>query len=308
MSHKIIFMGTPQFSVLSLEALAKSSYKICCVYTQPPKKSNRGRKLNSSPIQKIAQNLNLAIRSPNSLKTDEELFFFKNLDPDIVVVVAYGQLIPKKFLDIPKKGFLNIHASLLPKWRGAAPIQRAVMNLDKETGVSMMRITEALDTGPVMSKIKIEIKPSDTSYKISEKLSKISSENIVKTLDSIFNDKARFTKQENNFATYAKKILKAEGKIDWNNNANNIIGKINSLNPDPGAWFEYKKIRYKIWQAIILEKKGVTGTIVDNNFTIACKDKSIRINEIQREGKNKLLLKDFLLGMNFKIGDLVNNV
>ena len=225
-----------------------------------------------------------------------------------MVVVAYGQLIPKKFLDIPKKGFLNIHASLLPKWRGAAPIQRAVMNLDKETGVSMMRITEELDTGPVMSKIKIEIKPSDTSYKISEKLSKISSENIVKTLDSIFNDKARFTKQENNFATYAKKILKTEGKIDWNNNANNIIGKINSLNPDPGAWFEYKKIRYKIWQAIILEKKGVTGTIVDNNFTIACKDKSIRINEIQREGKNKLLLKDFLLGMNFKIGDLVNNV
>ena len=305
MQHKIIFMGTPQFSVPILEVLAKSSYKISCVYSQPPKKSNRGHKLNSSPIQKTAENLNLPIRSPNNLNTIEEWNFFKDINPDIVVVVAYGQLIPKKFLDVVKNGFINIHASLLPKWRGAAPIQRAVINLDKETGISLMKIEEELDSGPIMKKIKIDISPFDTSNKISEKLSKVGSENIVKALDDIFENKAKFVQQEHNLATYAKKIKKNEGKINWKEDAKKIIGKINGLNPDPGAWFEYKSVRYKIWQALIFEKKGTAGTILDSNFTIACKNKSIRIKEIQKEGKNKLLLKDFLLGMKIKVGDIV---
>ena len=298
-------MGTPQFSVPYLEVLAKSSYEISCVYTQPPKESNRGRKLNSSSIQKTAENLNLTLRSPHNLNNDEEFNFFKNLNPDIVVVVAYGQLISKKFLDIPKKGFINIHASILPKWRGAAPIQRSIINLDTVTGVSIMKIIEELDAGPVMKKIKIDIIPSDTSGKISERLSKIGAENIVQALDEIFEDKAKFIEQENSLATYAKKIKKSESKIDWRENAKIIIGKINGLNPNPGAWFEYQNERYKIWQASISEKKGVVGTILDNNFIIACKDQSIKIIEIQRGGKNRLLLKDFLLGVNFKIGDLV---
>ena len=305
MPYKIIFMGTPQFSVSVLEALVKSSYKISCVYTQSPKRSNRGQKLNSSAVQLCAENSELVVRNPNNLNTDEELKFFKKLNPDIVVVVAYGKLIQKKFLDIPKRGFINIHASLLPKWRGAAPIQRAIMNLDKEIGVSIMKIVEELDSGPVMKKIKIDINSHDSSGKILEKLSKIGAENIVSALDDIFNDKAKFTEQDHSLATYAKKIKKNECKIDWEENAKNIIGKINGLNPDPGAWFEYKKTRYKIWQASILEKKGTAGTIIDNNFTIACKDKSIKIKEIQREGKKKLLLKDFLLGMNSNVGDLV---
>jgi len=305
MPHKIIFMGTPQFSVQSLEALTKSSYKISHVYTQPPKESNRGQRLNSSPIQKIAENLNLTVRSPNNLNNEEEFNFFKDLNPDIVVVVAYGQLIPKKIIDIPKKGFINIHASLLPKWRGAAPIQRAIMNLDKETGVSIMKIVEELDSGPIIKKIKIDIKPSDSSGKILESLSKLGAKSIVSTLDDIFSNKTKFIEQDHALATYAKKIKKNECKIDWGENAKNIIGKINGLNPNPGAWFEYQKIRYKIWQASLVDKKGEPGTILDNNFTIACKDQSIKVIEIQREGKNKLLLKDFLLGINFKIGDLI---
>jgi methionyl-tRNA formyltransferase len=305
MQYKIIFMGTPEFSVSSLEALAKSTYKISCVYTQPPKESNRGHKLNSSPIQKSAESLNLIVRSPKNLNTDEEINFFKNINPDIVVVVAYGKLIPKRILDLPKKGFINIHASLLPKWRGAAPIQRAIINLDKETGISIMKINEELDSGPVMKKVKIKISPFDTTETISQKLSKIGSDNIVEVLNKIFENKVKFVEQENNFATYAKKIKKSEGKINWEDNAKNIIGKINGLNPNPGAWFEYKKIRYKIWQASMLEKKSDPGTILDDQFTIGCKDKSIKIVEIQREGKNKLLLKDFLLGMNFKVGELV---
>jgi|TARA_B110000967_G_scaffold200914_1_gene237415 methionyl-tRNA formyltransferase len=298
-------MGTPQFSVPVLENLVKSSYQISCVYTQSPKKSNRGQKLNPSPIQNSAENLKLVIRNPNNLNTDEELKFFKEVNPDIVVVVAYGQLISKKFLEVPTKGFINIHSSLLPKWRGAAPIQRAIMNLDKQTGVSIMKITEGLDSGPVMKKIPIDISPSDTSLIISEKLSKISSEYIVEALDDIFNNKNKFTEQDHNNATYAKKIKKIEGWINWEESAKNILGKINGLNPDPGAWFEYKKIRYKIWKASILEKTGAVGTILDNKFIIGCKDKSIKIIEVQREGKNKLLLDNFLLGMKFKVGDLI---
>jgi methionyl-tRNA formyltransferase len=305
MRYKIIFMGTPQFSVPILESLAKSSYQISCVYTQPPKKSKRGQKLNISPIQSKAENLKLVIRNPNNLNTEEELKFFKEVNPDIVVVVAYGQLISKKFLDIPTKGFINIHASLLPKWRGAAPIQRAIINLDKQTGVSIMRIKEELDSGPVMKKIKIDINSSDTSGIISEKLSKISSEHIVGALGDIFNKKDKFIDQDHDNSTYAKKIKKNEAKVNWAENAQNIIGKINGLNPDPGAWFEYKNTRYKIWKASVFDKIGAAGSILDNNFIIGCKDKSIKIIEIQREGKNKLLLEDFLLGINFKIGDII---
>jgi methionyl-tRNA formyltransferase len=299
-------MGTPQFSVATLENLVKSRYKISCVYTQPPKESKRGQKLNPSPIQESAKNLNLVVRSPDSLNSEEEFKFFKDLNPEIVVVVAYGQLIPKKFLDIPKKGFINIHASLLPKWRGAAPIQRAVINLEKETGISLMKIIEELDAGPVMKKIKIKIDPTESSGKISEKLSKIGSDNIVEALDNIFENKAKFIEQEHSSATYAKKIKKNEGQINWEEDAKTIIGKINGLNPNPGAWFEYKTKRYKIWQASVLDKKGVAGSILDDNFTIACKDKSIKIIEIQKEGKNKILLNFFLLGMSFKVGEIIN--
>ena len=306
MSNKIIFMGTPQFSVATLEALAKSRYKISCVYTQPPKGSNRGQKINLSPIQESAENLNLAVRSPNNLNSEEEFKFFKDLNPEIVVVVAYGKLIPKRFLNIPKKGFINIHASLLPKWRGAAPIQRAVINLEKETGISLMKIIEELDAGPVMKKIKIKIDPTESSGKISEKLSKIGSDNIVEALDNIFENKAKFIEQEHSSATYAKKIKKNEGQINWEEDAKTIIGKINGLNPNPGAWFEYKTKRYKIWQASVLDKKGIAGTILDDNFTIACKDKSIKIIEIQKEGKNKLLLNFFLLGVSFEVGEIIN--
>ena len=305
MPYKIIFMGTPKFSVPVLETLAKSSYQISCVYTQSPKKSNRGQKLNPTPIQSSAENLKLVIRNPNNLNTEEEFKFFKEINPDIVVVVAYGQLISKKFLDIPIKGFINIHASLLPKWRGAAPIQRAVMNVEKQTGISIMQIKEELDSGPVMKKIEIDINSSDTSGLISEKLSKIGSEHIVEALDDIFEKKAKFIEQDHSNFTYAKKIKKNESQINWNESAKNIIGKINGLNPEPGAWFKYKKIRYKIWKASVFDKSGPKGTILDDNFIISCKDKSIKIIEIQRENKKKLLLKSFLPGMNFKVGDLI---
>ena len=296
-------MGTPEFSVPILETIAKSPYKVSCVYTQVPKKSNRGQKLNISPIHKCAENLKLTIRNPINLNSEEEFEFIKQLDPDIVVVAAYGQLIAKKLLNIPKKGFINIHTSLLPKWRGAAPIQRSIMNLDKETGVSIMQIVEDLDAGPIIKTIKVKINELITTEELSKNLSKISSKLIVEILDDIFNDKLEFIEQNHKLATYAKKIKKTEALINWNESANKVLGKINGLNPSPGAWFEYKKIRYKVWRAKIVEKKGLSGTILDNNFVIGCADKSLEIIEIQKEGKIKLLLKDFLTGMYFKQGD-----
>tara|TARA_B100000795_G_scaffold269461_1_gene258884 strand:- start:99 stop:1022 length:924 start_codon:yes stop_codon:yes gene_type:complete len=302
---KVVFMGTPLFSVSILETLAKSPYEISCVYTQAPKKSNRGQKLNASPVHKSAENLRLTIRNPKNLNTDEEFEFIKKINPDIVVVVAYGQLIPKNFLNIPKKGFINIHASLLPKWRGAAPIQRSIMNLDNETGISIMKIVEKLDAGPVMKKIKIKIKESTTAEDISNSLSKISSETIIDTLEEIFDNKSKFIEQNNHEATYAKKIKKIEAKINWNESAREILAKINGLNPNPGAWFIYKNIRYKIWKAEIFEKKGPPGTILDSNFIIGCGVKSLKINEIQKEGKNKLKLKNFLTGISVKQGEEV---
>ena len=302
-NKKVVFMGTPEFSVPILKAIVKSSYKVSCVYTQVSKKSKRGQKLNISPVQKCAENLKLIVRNPKNLNSAEEFEFIKELNPDIVVVVAYGQLISKKLLDIPKKGFVNIHASLLPKWRGAAPIQRSIMNLDTETGISIMKIVKDLDAGPIMKKIKVKIDQSITTDDLSKNLSKISSDSIVEILDDIFNKNLKFVEQNHKLATYAKKINKIEAKINWSKGAKEIIAKINGLNPNPGAWFAYKETRYKIWRAKAIEKNGPPGTILDNNFIIGCGEKSLEIIEIQKEGKKKLLLKNFLMGVNFKQGD-----
>ena len=302
---KVIFMGTPEFSVPILETVAKSSYKVSCVYTQEPKKSNRGQKINTSPIQKCAENLNLVVRNPKNLNSAEEFNFIKKLKPDIVLVVAYGQLISKSLLNLPKEGFINIHASLLPKWRGAAPIQRSIMNSDAETGISIMKIVENLDAGPIIKKIKIKIDKSFTAEKISKNLSKISSDSIIEILDNIFNKKSQLIEQNHKFATYAKKIKKNEAEINWNKSAKKILAKINGLNPSPGAWFKYKDKRYKIWRATTNEMKGFPGTILDKKFIVACGDKSLEFIEIQKEGKNKLLLKDFLTGIKFKQGDML---
>ena len=303
--RKVVFMGTPEFAVPILETIVNSSYKISCVYTQASKKSNRGQKLNISPVYKCAEKLKLNVRNPINLNTEEEFNFIKKLNPDLVLVVAYGQLISKKLLSLPRRGFINIHASLLPKWRGAAPMQRSIMNSDIETGVSIMKIVEDLDAGPVMKKIKIEINDSVTTEELSKNLSNISSEIIIEVLDDIFDKKLKFIEQNHSIASYAKKIKKKETKINWNESAKKILAKINGLNPKPGAWFVYKNKRYKIWRAAVNEKKGPPGTILDKNFIVGCGNKSLEFIEIQKEGKNKLLLKDFLMGINFKQGDVL---
>ena len=303
MNKKIVFMGTSNFAVPILKSLYQNGYPISVVYTQPPKKSNRGLKLSKSPINLFAENITLDIRTPQSLKNNnEEELFLNELKPDIILVVSFGQMIPKNLLNIPKYGFLNIHASLLPKLRGAAPIQRSIMNRDKESGISIMKINENLDEGPVCNQYSLKISEKMNAEELSEKLSLIASEKILYILDNIYDGNLEFKDQDHSKATYAKKIQKLEGKIDWNENADNIIGKINGLYPYPGAFFSFNGERYKILKAEKSSTTGKPGDIASENFEVCCGAGSIKVLSIQREGKRVQQINEFLLGTQIKKG------
>ena len=297
-------MGTPMFAVPILKSLYQNGYPISNVYTQPPQKSQRGQRINKSPIQGIAETLNLEFRTPESLKNNNEEFeYFKTINADLVIVVAYGQIIPKEFLSLTKKGFINIHASLLPKWRGAAPIQRSIMKLDKEVGISIMKIAEQLDTGPVCNSYKINLENNLNASDVAEKLSSIAAEKILDNIDDILEDKVNFIEQDHSKATYASKIQKAEGEINWNEEAKKINGKINGLYPVPGAFFIFKGERYKILKAEIGNGIGNPGEVVTDYLEICCGDKqSIKIKEIQRQGKKPQNIGEFMLGSQIKKG------
>ena len=295
-------MGTPKFAVPILEVINNSVHEVVAVYSQPAKKAKRGQKIVVSEIEKKSKNLSLNLRTPVQLDNNE-YSYLKAINPDIVIVVAYGKIIPKIFLDIPKFGFINLHASLLPKWRGAAPIQRAIMNCDKETGISYMKIEEDLDSGPYMFQVKTLIN-EDTNYKqLNEKLSNIGAKSIIKCLNLIFDNKAKFINQDNSKVTYAEKIKKSEAKIIWSETANKIVAKINGLNPFPGAWFEYENSRFKIIKAkMIKENSEVPGKVLNDKLLVSCGENAIKILEIQKEGKSILKIDDFLSGNKIPIG------
>ena len=300
-------MGTPMFAVPILKSLYQNGYPISDVYTQPPQKSQRGQRINKSPIQGIAETLNLEFRTPKFLKNNNEEFeYFKSINADLAVVVAYGQIIPKEFLNLTKKGFINIHASILPSWRGAAPIQRSIMNLDKETGITIMKIAEQLDTGPICNTYKINLENNLNAQDISEQLSSLAAEKILDNIDNILDDKAKFIEQNHVQATYDSKIQKLEGKISWEENALNIIGKINGLYPVPGAFFIFKGERYKILKADIGNGIGNPGEVVSDYLEVACGNRqSIKIQEIQRQGKKPQNIGEFMLGSQIKKGSLI---
>ena len=310
MLNKIIFMGTPFFSVPILKSLYQNGYPISVVYTQPPQKSQRGQKINKSPIQGISETLKIEYRTPSTLKNnDEEYNYLKQLDADIAIVVAYGQIIPKEYLSLVKKGFINIHASLLPKWRGAAPIQRSIMSLEKETGISIMKIGKKLDTGPICNSYKVIIEADDNSETIAEKLSSLAAEKILNNIDEILEGRIKFKEQNHDEATYAFKIEKTEGLIDWSETAESIIGKINGLYPSPGAFFIYNGERYKILKAKLADGNGKIGEVLDNYLEVCCSNKkSIKILDIQRQGKRPQNISEFMLGSQIKKGSNLNNV
>ena len=306
MALNIIFMGTPDFAVPILESIHRSEHNILAVYTQPPKKRDRGQHIAHSPINKLANKLQLKVRSPDNFNSEKEYEFIKKLSPKVIVVVAYGKIIPKKFLEVDGLDYINIHASLLPKLRGAAPIQRAIMNLDKETGESIMKIVSKLDAGPVMMKSKLKIDETMSYFDLSKKMSNLSSKMILDSLKLIEEKKAVFVEQSDVNATYAQKIEKKEAKINWCEEAKIILAKINALNPNPGAWFDLNGKRIKVIKAKVTQASGKPGEILDNNFTVACLKNAVQIIELKKEGKKNMSATEFLKGYNLEIGSNIH--
>jgi len=306
MSFNIVFMGTSKFSVPTLETLIKNKFNILKVYTQFPKKSKRGQKINPSPVENFCIKNKVNFNNPENLNTNEELNNFKKLSPDVVVVVAYGQIIPKFFLDTAKFGFINIHASLLPKWRGAAPIQRAIMNNDEKIGISIMKIAEKLDTGPVLISKELELDKNETHGEVEKKLSIMGANLLIESLRNLEEGTSKFINQNHSEATYAKKIDKNETKINWNLDASKVLAHIHGLSPSPGSWFEYEKERFKVLKAKISTDKGKPSSVLDENLTIGCKSNSIQILQLQRQGKNAQASKDFLLGKKISKGSILS--
>ena len=306
MALRIIFMGTPEFAVPILRAVYESEHKILGVYTKPPKKKNRGQKIDYTPVYDFSLKNNIKVKFPEKLDTEEELKFINENKPNVIIVVAYGKIIPPKLLNLKDIKFINVHASLLPKWRGAAPIQRSIMNLDSETGISIMKLAPKLDTGPILINSKVKILKETTYEDLSYQLSKLGAKLTLESLNLIENGKDVFIDQNENEATYAKKISKIETKINWEDNAERILAKINGLYPNPGSWFNYNGSRLKIIRAIEVQKKGKPGEIINSNFTIACLKNAIQILELQKEGKKKMKVSEYLKGNKLILGTNVN--
>tara|TARA_B100001057_G_scaffold485211_1_gene564568 strand:+ start:40 stop:957 length:918 start_codon:yes stop_codon:yes gene_type:complete len=305
MSLKIVFMGTPEFSLPSLKILKQSKHKIVCVYTQPPKKKSRGKKILKTAVHVFSENEGITVNT-NNLENEKEYKNFVKLNPDLVVVVAYGQIIPDIYLKNPDLIFLNLHASLLPKWRGAAPIERSILNKDKETGISIMKIEKKLDAGPFVKQVTVKIDKDTTSGELSKKLSVLGAEALKDSIELISTSNVNFQKQNEKNATYAKKINKIETQINWKDKAENIIAKINAFNPKPGAWFLLKNERIKILKAKEIIQKGEEGKVLDDKLTVGCSLNAIQILKIQKEGKREMDAIEFLLGNNIKRGTKLN--
>ncbi len=290
---RIIFMGTPEFSVPALEALAEAGHEIAAVYTQPPRPAGRGRKERPSPVHRRAAELGLEVRHPVSLKDTAEQEAFAALEADLAVVVAYGLILPQPVLDAPKNGCLNIHASLLPRWRGAAPIHRAIMAGDKETGVCIMRMEAGLDTGPVLLCEASPISPEDTTGSLHDRLSQMGARLIVQALERLGDLAPRPQPEEG--VTYAEKVSKAETRVDWRRPAVEVDRHIRGLSPFPGAWCEIEGERVKLLQSRLAQGDGAPGQVLDG-FTVACGDGAVEILKAQRAGKQAMGAEEFLRG------------
>jgi methionyl-tRNA formyltransferase len=291
---RVIFMGTPDFSVSVLDALVDAGHDVVAVYSQPPRPAGRGKKERPSPVQARAEALGLAVRYPVSLKTAEAHEEFAALQADVAVVVAYGLILPQVILDTPRRGCLNIHASLLPRWRGAAPIHRAIMAGDNETGVCIMQMEAGLDTGPVLMRKATPIATGETTGLLHDRLSQMGAEMIVDTLAQLDGLKAKVQPEDG--VIYASKIDKAEARVDWDLPADEVANLINGLSPFPGAWCEVGEERVKLLSAIAVAGKGKAGEVL-SGFTIACATGAVEILELQRAGKRRVSAEDALRGM-----------
>lgn len=293
---KLVFMGTPDFSVSALNALVDAGHEILRVYSQPPRKSGRGQKERPSPVHARALELGLDVAHPVNFKDVADLAAFKALNADIAVVVAYGLILPQSVLDAPKHGCLNIHASLLPRWRGAAPIHRAIMAGDAETGVGIMQMEAGLDTGPVRYEVKTAIQPNDTTGDLHDRLATMGATAIVHTLAHL--GTLPPVPQSNNGVTYAAKIDKAESRINWSQPATAVDAHIRGLSPFPGAWFELDGQRVKVLRSRPFTGTASAGTVL-HGTTIACETGAVELTELQPAGKKPMDAATFLNGRSF---------
>ena len=291
---RIIFMGSPDFAVPTLQALVDAAHEVVCVYTQPPRPGGRrGKELTRTPVHRRASDLGIEVRHPKSLKSAEEQESFAALEADAAVVAAYGLILPQPILDAPKHGCLNVHASILPRWRGAAPIHRAVMAGDPVAGVTIMQMEAGLDTGPMLTMARTPIEDKTTG-ELTEELAEIGAQLMVGTLIDI--EMLHPLEQDDADATYAAKIDKAEARIDWAQPAEEVVRHVHGLSPFPGAWFELDGQRIKLLRAEIANGSGALGEVIDDRLAIACGEGAIRPLELQRAGKPKMDLDTFLRG------------
>ena len=302
---KIIFMGTPDIAAQHLQYLLDNSINIVGVFTQPPRKKNRGMNIEESPVHQIAKKNNLETFYPSSIdgKAIEQI---NSLDPDIIIVVAYGIILPSQLLDIPKFGCINIHVSLLPRWRGAAPIEHAMLAGDVKTGISVIKISPKLDAGDILHQESLNISADMYSDELTVALTDLGKQTMLRVLPKIFENKTLYKKQDLNKVTYAKKFTSVDRKINFNNSTNEVYNHIRAHGPKPGSWFVYRGERIKILRAVKKKDKGQQSTILNNKFMLACSDGSILPTLIQREGKKAVEIKDFIQGFAFTVNDKIN--
>jgi methionyl-tRNA formyltransferase len=305
MSLRLIFMGTPDFAVPSLLALVAAGHDIAAVYTRAPKPAGRGMGMQVTPIEREARRLAIPVHTPKTLKDETEQAVFRAFNADAAVVVAYGMILPKAILEALRFGCFNVHASLLSRWRGAAPINRAIMAGDSESGITVMQMDEGLDTGAMAMREALPIDPDMTAGDLHDALAQLGAKLMPITLAAAERGTLTLTPQPEDGVTYAAKISKAETRIDWAKPAHDVHNHMRGLSPFPGAWFELDGVRIKTLRTTLADGSGAPGTVLDDKLTIACGDGAIRLIQIQRAGKQPMSAEDFLRGTPVKAGTRV---
>jgi methionyl-tRNA formyltransferase len=310
MPLRLIFMGTPDFAVPTLLELVAHGHEIAAVYTRVAKPAGRGMKLQPTPVEREARRLGIPVLTPSTLKTSEAQAEFRAHDAEAAVVVAYGMILPQAILDTPKLGCFNLHASLLPRWRGAAPINRAIMAGDSETGVMVMKMDAGLDTGDVAMAERLAVTDAMTAADLHDALAPLGADLMVRAMGALERGKLQLTRQSDQGVTYAAKIEKTEARIDWNKPAREVLRHIHGLSPFPGAWCELaidgEPARVKILRCEVAKGSGAPGELLDDHLAVACKEGAIRILELQRAGKGVMKTEEFLRGTALKAGARVS--
>ena len=301
---KIVFMGSSTFAIPSLRILNEAQYDIKAVYTQPPRKAGRGKNYKEVPLAEFAYSQGLKVEQPLTFSDYSVVENLRSYNPDFLVVVAYGLILPAQILEIPKIFPVNVHGSFLPYWRGAAPINQAIFNRDTFTGVSIIKMSEELDAGPILRQEKMILNHTETFGSLHQVLSELGAKNLLQTLNKF--DLHKEISQDEKLVSYAPKIKKLDTKLDFNQKASVLEARVRGLAPKPGAWFEYKRERFRVLSTKVVEGKGMAGSIINENLTIACGEKALNILEIQRQGKEIMSVGELIKGFKFKKGDNVN--